>query len=185
MTGAGFPPQGRLLRVLRGGGPVETLASGLAVPQDLALDTAAIYFTADGRSVPPSPGGVFRVLKSGGAAERLTTVTSARGVAIDGGSVYFTTLDQGGAVMRAPISGGPPNFVYATGLPSPTAATLLGTTLYFVGDSDGSGDVRSVAAGGGDPVFVTQSVNTPLALTATGCGMVLSTHGEVRLLPPP
>jgi hypothetical protein len=47
---------------------------------------------------------------------RLTAATSAIGLALDGGAVYFTSRDGGGSLRRAPKADPSSETVLATGL---------------------------------------------------------------------
>jgi hypothetical protein len=181
---AGGAPRGdgRLQRVPRGGGAVETLASELGNAADLVLDGQDAWIAASGVASGPGHGGILRVAKSGGPLISVGPANTAIGLALDAGFVYHTSRDGGGTLVRVPRTGGQPDRTYTTGLNFPSDVVLVGGTLYFVGDSDDTGSVSAVEVAGGTARSVADALNNPGSLTPTGCGLVVSAHREVRLV---
>ncbi len=94
--------------------PVEVLVSDLVFPANLRLVSGQLYFTdsSDPYSMPPNQ--ILRVPVTGGKATPVVSkIYSVDGFALDSTHIYWT-LDKhvmsnyGGKVMRAKLSGGPP-----------------------------------------------------------------------------
>jgi hypothetical protein len=88
---------------VRGGSP-ETLASGLAGPNQIAMDECNLYVTT-GTQASGASGSIVKVAKNGGAVTVLATgQDQPSGVAVDSTSVYWTTLagnaPHAGTIMR-------------------------------------------------------------------------------------
>ena len=144
---------GRILRVVKTGGPVESLASGNWHPAAIAVDGDGVYWsTSDGTamSVPLSGGtpvtlgacggplaadatsvycnagtGLARISKSGGPLQVLAAGAFAAALATDGAFVYFCTTK----VERVPVGGGPVTTIAE--VPSPESVVLDATGVYW------------------------------------------------------
>ncbi len=89
-----------LVHVRTGGAQPDVLVPHQRFPGPLALDAASVYF--DGGS------GIVRVPRGGGTPQAITDEV-AREIALDGGTLYFTT--EGGKLEQVPARGGTPSVV--------------------------------------------------------------------------
>lgn len=107
----GYSPGGRVGRVAKDGGPVETVVS-VEGPRALALDTSTIYFTVYGLGSP-----VMSAPLAGGQATILADAQpNGRGIAVYQGIVYWGNLGapgEDGSIMQLPVAGGTPSLVAA------------------------------------------------------------------------
>lgn len=109
-----FNTDGKLIRVPKAGGAVQTLAQNLTGGSVVfAMDATDVYFGENGGAFgfPAGPRGVRRVPKAGGAITSLTDAQPAYSIFLDGNTVYFSvgfglTLGAGG-VYGVPKAGGP------------------------------------------------------------------------------
>jgi hypothetical protein len=123
-------PGGRVLRSgLDGSDPV-ALASGLDLPHAIAIDGTYVFF-ADTRGGVTA---ISRVPKAGGEPTLLLSLPAEfdTTLAADDAWVYYTApYDRpGGYIGRIPVEGGDSQTVI-TGLGTPTALLLSGSTLCF------------------------------------------------------
>jgi hypothetical protein len=89
--------------VPKAGGPVEIVAGGLSLPNDITLDSLNVYFTEE------SPPVVKKVSKSGGSITTLATgASNAYGaIEVDNTDVYFLESGAGtGNLYKVSTSGG-------------------------------------------------------------------------------
>jgi hypothetical protein len=109
----------------------------------LALDAQNVYFA---RNKTPNFT-LERIARTGGGPTLIASATSAFiAIAVDASTVYFTRAD--GVVGSAPIAGGAPITVLASGENAPTSLAIYDTYVYFV-SSARSELARVDKAGGG------------------------------------
>jgi hypothetical protein len=125
------------------------LASGLDVPDGIAVDDASVYWVENGS------GSVKRVSICGGAVTTLATGQSApSSIAVDSTSVYWINYpdsEQGGTIVRVAKGGG--------AAPEVLAAALGGVDCIAVGSAavygaTGIGTVTRIPLEGGAPTVV-------------------------------
>jgi hypothetical protein len=132
-------------------------------PTTIAVDGKYVYW--------PSPTGIMRVPKAGGAAE-IVAVTSGgvSAIAVDATSVFFAV---GGGIHRAPLAGGD-SMLLASG--TVTNAIALDATFVYWADNRGpiqrvrreGGDTEQIAFSGGYPSRLAMEANRLYWLDATG-----------------
>src|SRR5262249_20422750 len=127
-------------RVLKTGGPTQTITSGIGaseyIVEELAGDLTHIYFTE------PAAGRVSRVAKSVGSpvevlatGQTVTGQTSVAYIAVDETNVYWTISSEkgpSGSVARTAKIGGGPIVPLATQLYNPQGIALDGQYAYWV-----------------------------------------------------
>jgi hypothetical protein len=142
--------QGKVQRVPKAGGVVETLASSVESPSNLRLDADSIYWmTAWGHAVLSMP-------KAGGAPQQLMTLGPCGpwGLAIDADSAYASCQDYDGSkpassIVRVAKTGGSA-VPFATSQSYPSALTVDASSVYWVewdGFNGGEGNVVEAAGG--------------------------------------
>lgn len=152
-------------RILRCGLPCAgnptVIASGLAYPEDIAVDARAVYWadTNDG-SIRTCPldgcSGSPAILASG--------ETNPRGIAVDGASIYYTAFFH---VVKCPLAGcGVNRTVLASNVASPWGIAVDESAAYWIDYADGTVATCNLA-GCGDhatALFSTQQDEYPEAL---------------------
>jgi len=113
----------------KGGGPIETLVTGLSGANAIAFDATSVYWASSG-VLPDFVGHVSKVSRLGGPVEILADVTRASGVVVDGTTVYTSGAAIAGGVLAIPVTGGASRSIApdAGGL----AMTSSATDLFFV-----------------------------------------------------
>jgi hypothetical protein len=128
--------KGTVQSVPLSGGVVTDMATNQARPYMLAVDADYLYWTELGTLSGDPDGAILKRAKSDGKQTILARAQSApSGIAVDNGTVYFTTGD--GNVMKIPPGGLP--LVLATGQNSPTRIAVDQTSVYWInnaGDAD-------------------------------------------------
>jgi sugar lactone lactonase YvrE len=147
---------GTVLRRVRAGGAITTLASAQPSPGGMALsaDDTALYWTNSGAGSGVGDGGVGNgtIMKVTLAGGTVTTVAAGQshptGIAVDGTTLYWTNagLTTGTGTVVKLTSGGTPSTL-ASGLTSPYAIAVDATSVYWtqyevVGSSTGSSLTR-------------------------------------------
>ncbi len=160
----------RIIATPKGGGPSMTLATSAgsaAGPQDLAIDDTWLYYfgPADGGSA------LYRVAKTGGAAETLVADASGFTLLADATSLYWSAQGIGG-IMTMPKAGGTAHALVPK-LPSVHAFVMDATHLYCV---DGGGRIFSLPKPGGVPTLL---ANAPGVFAFTVYGTNLYWTGGV------
>lgn len=166
---------GRVVRVAKGGGPLEVLASGLGAPSGIVLAGAEVVFSAFGtRSFGAynEDGAIYRAAKDGSAAPaRLAKgQLGPTSVAADDAFAYWTN-DYGGTVMRCALAGcgEAPSALYAS-LNEPSSVVAADDRLYWCnaqppsGEPSGPDVVTAPKAGGGAIVELASSRGRPQSL---------------------
>ena len=139
-----------VLKMPLGGGPVTTLASGLASAIGIALDASNAYFLAYD--------GINKVALDGGPVTPVVSASfynSPVGLAIDTTNLYWIQgCDGGNCVARLPLGGGPPVTIFsATMLDYFSGLAAANGNAYFsLSECDGGGCganlLRSPSSGG-------------------------------------
>jgi hypothetical protein len=130
---------GKLERVRKSGGSVESLVSGLSIPIDLALDSTNVYYTEEGVNRIP-PYGLSRIAKTGGTPTRLTSFKPGEAIAgISGSTIFFQARedDLNHGLYTMPVTGGAPTPLH-TPLFAPSRIVRMndGRLIYSVGYND-------------------------------------------------
>jgi hypothetical protein len=159
----GMPPAycaGDLAPIVAGCGDVrgpglEVVASGMFLPNNVAVDATSIYWA--------SWGAVTKAPLGGGAP---TTLASGQndpwGIALDATSVYWTDFDAG-TVMTMPLAGGTPRTL-ASGQGSPQVIVVDTTSVYW---SHGNGAVMKEPLTGGPPETLYPAEPSPRGFVAS------------------
>ncbi len=137
------------------------LASGQAVPTNLALDDTHLYWTNQ-----VSNGTVMRVLRHGGTPQLVATSENPPGgLAVDATSVYWSEFANGGSVWRldrSDVGDTSKAIELASGQGSSFALTVDGTRVFWVTP----GTVRTVLKSGGGYIQIANNQGTPAGLLA-------------------
>jgi hypothetical protein len=124
------PNTGTVMKAPLGGGAAITLASGLNVPGNIAVDATNVYRTNVGSQSGgtwANDGSVMKLPLTAGAATTLAAQGVPFGIAVDAASVYW--VDLAGTVMKAPLSGGTPTTLASN--QSPTHIAIDATSVYW------------------------------------------------------
>lgn len=126
------------------------LASGLDVPDEIAVDDASVYWVENGS------GSVKRVSICGGAVTTLATGQSApSSIAVDATSVYWINYpgtEQSGTIMRVAKGGGAAPEILAAALGGLDCMAVGSAAVY--GGGTGIGEVTRIPLEGGAPTVV-------------------------------
>jgi hypothetical protein len=148
------------------GGQPTVLASGLAHPTTMAVDTANVYWTDDN-------GAVMRLSADGGTPITLATGQSASAIAIEGSNLYLANDD--GTINQVPVSGGPV-LTLASGQNNPAGIAVDSAAIYW--SSYGDGTIAKVAIDGGSPVLLASAQSRPLAIAVDSTNVYFTNdHG--------
>ena len=110
---------------------------------NVAVATGFVYFT------DPIAGQVMRVPHDGSAAPSMvaTAVLNARGLAVSGATVLFTTSDGGGSVLWVAASGPPATPTPVAGTPgNPVSVATDGTAAYWANGGAAGGIMKKAGA---------------------------------------
>ncbi len=153
--------EGRILRVPGAGGAVETLASGLGTPNDLAIAPPWIFWT------DLETGEIGRVgLDGSDAAIIAAGYSSVWPITADADHVYWATSSDPGDILRMPLEGDEVEVeVVASGLDRPQSLLLLEDSLVWI-ESGSTHEVRSMPKGGGEIAGLATTVATGRTLVA-------------------
>ncbi len=154
----------------------ETMASAIAGPNVVAVDSERVYWGSDDGTVRslPHAGGGETLLASG--------QDSPLDIDVDGGAVYWTAY-QDGTVMKTDKNGGGTPVRLAENQDSPQQMDLDGTHVYWSMPSKDS--VARVAKSGGAVEVLTTSATDAEGLTvdATNVYATLGSSGAIGALP--
>jgi hypothetical protein len=115
---------GTVMKMPVNGGAMTTLASGRQLPASVAVDGSRVYWAEMDFSTA-NVGPILSVPVDGGSVATLATGQSARGIALDATSVYWT----GTFVARLPKGGGTVTTVAST--PGPGLAIVVDDTSVY------------------------------------------------------
>jgi LVIVD repeat len=179
-----LPGANEVLRVPLAGGQTELVTRALAFPLFVASDGAALFVTSG-----QNYSGVVTKLaldpRAVNARPPLTLMdglSSPRGIAVQGGFVYWTdTLD--GALVRtadrpddAARDGGTRAAVrLAAGISGPSDLALAGGYAYV---ADQRGSLVRIPLAGGDPELFTDARGTPYGVATDGLSLYWTTRGD-------
>jgi hypothetical protein len=158
-----------------GGGPVERLAIGDFLIEDIATDGAHVYWIEDGFTA------IRRAPTDGGA---VTTLASAPGPAgplvVNGSYVYW--IDNFANISRVPAAGGA-STPLASGLPFLSDLVVAGTDLYF-SEHDMARIRRMPVGGGAIAPFASESpLASPHLLAVDATNVYWINQGRVAAQP--
>jgi hypothetical protein len=158
---------GSVVRVAKGGGAAQTLASAQVNPVSIAIDANRVYWTTAGTSScapdgactsnadgavlsAPLAGGTPTVVAGGQRAPVSLAVDASNVYFVDEGSAVFESTIADGTVVQVPVGGGAPTTL-AGGLFYPGALAVDGASVYWTipGAQGVSGSVLKVPIGGG------------------------------------
>lgn len=138
-----------------GGECLVTLASGRGTTNDIAVDSANVYWDEFLAS-----GNVLQVPIAGGSVITLGSGQSyPNGLAIDATSVYWADCANGagaGYVVKAAIGGGTPATLFSPGNVVPNELALAGGVLYW-STANNDSIVKGAVTGGAATTLVSQS----------------------------
>jgi hypothetical protein len=164
--------------------PLTAVASGLARPDSIAVDSAEdVFFSELGACAGTScVGGRVSRNVSGGKvtstiATGLTGDTSGIPVVTDSTNVYWATSQSAGVVSSAPLAGGTPQVITPAGLGGPIAASWVALAVddtYLYAAASGATIYLTPTASLGSPSWHTIADSTQVlaATAALNAGMV-------------
>ncbi len=153
--------------------------STLAVAQygtGVAVTGGTVYWSSLG--VGAAPDGTIADASLDAGSGATSTVASGQdnpaAIAADTSHVYW--VDEGGAVLSAPLGGGAVTTL-ASGQSVPGAIAVYAGTVYWVnqGSTPGTGSVSSVPAGGGAVTTLASALQSPVAVAVDGTGVYWTT----------
>ena len=127
---------------------------------------------------------VVSVPIGGGPPTTLASGQISSGIATDGTSVYWTTYEEDGRVMKVPVGGGTLwtlawNQIFARSI------TVHATDVYWTTWTGFGleGRVMKLPVGGGSPLTLAASQKGPDGVSANATGVYWATHGAVMRVP--
>jgi hypothetical protein len=149
------------------GGDAGLFASGQGNPGAIVVDSANVYWTANGMLGSASllgSGGVMQAALDGGAAFPLATgQADPNAVAVDATHVYWTNGGDGtanGSVMKAPIGGGDGGVTLAANRQLPSGIAVDSNSVYWV-ERGGAQVLKAPVEGGDGGVTLLATLSTP------------------------
>jgi hypothetical protein len=153
------------------GGAVYSLASPSPNPAQVTAAAGSVFFSASGSWTSQAflnDGAVLGAMPvDGGVPMPIATMQNQPGgVAVDGSTLYWTTV-SGGTVMKAALPSGPA-VLLAWGQADPTFIAVGGTYVYWSNPVEGT-VVKTAKAGGGPAIVVGSGYSKPgpVAVDAT------------------
>jgi hypothetical protein len=159
---------GRVIRILKTGGAMDVLASGLNAPNGLVLQGDDVVFSANGtRSFGAynNDGEIWRVPRDGSAPATRLAKDQRHPMAITADATYaYWVNDYAGTVVRCALAGCnfTPEVLYDN-QNVPQSIAVDGMSLYWANRQE-SNVVRASKNGGGDIVELAASVGYPESL---------------------
>jgi hypothetical protein len=178
-TGGADPIWPSIKKVPKAGGPVEIVAGGLSLPNDITLDSLNVYFTEE------SPPVVKKVSKSGGSITTLATgASNAYGaIEVDNTDVYFLESGAGtGNLYKVSTSGGATTNLASLLFIVRNRIALDSTYVYFTergtNDTTDKGKTRKIAKSGGIVATLTAELYDPVPIVLDSSNVYASECGE-------
>jgi hypothetical protein len=132
---------GKVRRIAKAGGVVETLATGLKLPQDVAVDATTVFWIETGSG---ADGSLQSREKAGGPPKVLVGgLKNPSALALDNDYAYVAEFECG-SISRVPKAGGAPQVVTT----ACDAASLMvsGSSVFWVGGGVGTATLPAGAA---------------------------------------
>ena len=164
---------GALNRVLKLGGPVTVLATGLGSVNDFELDDTHLYWTetaADGEGTVkriPKNGGTVDVLASGMPSGSAFAVFAPQGLALDTAFVYWGEEVGGAAIRRVPKAGGTVVDIGRGENFKPTSIALDASFIY-IAEAKLGGRILRLPLSGGSVETLASGYSNPVSLVLDG-----------------
>jgi hypothetical protein len=160
-AGPATPNSGAIMKMPKSGGTPVALASGLASPLGIAVNSTSVFWTDF------TNGLIMSVPIAGGAPVTVASNQSRPfAIAADNTSVYWNNDDTSpqftgnGSVMKAPVGGGAPVTLASAQRISRGAIAIDGQSVYWVASVDNagsSGEIMKVPLGGGAATSIVPS----------------------------
>jgi hypothetical protein len=162
---------GRIRRVPRDGGLVQTLATSEALPDGLALTSSHVVWANTGGDT------IRTVPLNGGAVETLATVSAGSkpaGVAVSDTHAFWTNWSTGN-VQRVALTGGTPEDL-STGNSLPHRIATDGIYVWWTNIGDNA--VRRVDTGGGGGISVADGQDAALGVAIDSANVYWTNQGD-------
>ena len=177
---------GQVVRMPKGGGPMEILASGRRRSHQLAIDASRVYWADEGASAGlPGDGAIASVAKTGGAVTELATgQPGAIVIATHGDQVYWANRPSGslnGTVQRVAKSGGPSTLL-AEARETIGAIAVTDDRVFWT-ELPGASGARVVAlpSSGGQATDLVGSAGAGSALGVAGSELVFAVRRDATV----
>lgn len=174
-----------------GNGPVTILAEDQYTPTAIAVDASNVYWVNESEVSSSNFGAVMSVPKDsdGGVAPTVivqpgATYDTPTGLAVNAASVFFTNNVDSGDVESAPLGGGAPPTVLASGQINPFSITLDENNVYWTnnsastggGQGSGADSVASIPLDGGAVTQLATKLNGPTGIAVDSNALYFTTY---------
>ena len=151
---------------------VETVASGQAFPNGIAVDGTSLYWTNN------NDGTIRKMALGGGVPVTLATgQASPWAIAVDGTNVYWTNLGDG-TIRKVALGGGVPTTL-ASGQAGPSGIAVNGTGIYWTNNHGGT-VMMSPPAGG--QLILASGQAGPLGIAVNGTGIYWTNNNDGKVM---